>query len=131
VVHDAEGTVVVVLPGTLVVVVEAVVVVETVVVVAFVVEVLLAVVVVDRGGGFFARRTTAPGLSTSNAAQRARGPTTAPHTARVRIASATRPFDASLGAAPPASAATRPTPTTRRSAIAPLHNFREIPARIM
>ena len=84
--HDADGTVVV-LPGKVVVVV-----VETVVVVALVVDVL-AVVVVDRGGGFLARRTTALGLSTSNAAQRARGPATAPQTARVRTAALPRPVD--------------------------------------
>ena len=124
-VHDAEGiVVVVVLPGTLVVVV-----VETVVVVALVVDVLAVVVVVR--DGFRDGRTSALGSSTSNAAQRARGPVTDPQTARVRTAALARPVDVWPGAAPPASAATTPPPTTRTSATAALHNFREIPARTM
>jgi hypothetical protein len=52
------------------------------------VDVVLADVVVVRGGGFLDARTSAPGLRTSTAEQRARRPVTAAHTALVRTATA-------------------------------------------
>src|SRR5712691_8420719 len=102
--HDCDGTEVVVVDAD--------------------VEVVLADVVVVRGGGFLEPRTSAPGLRTSNAAQRARRPVTAAQTALVRTATAGFPAEVGSGAAPPASAATTPPPTTTTSARPALHNLR-------
>ena len=71
--HDCDGTEVVVVEEL---------------VDAVLVDVVLADVVVVRGGGFLKARTSAPGLRTSSAEQRARRPATAPHTALVRTATA-------------------------------------------